>query len=357
MSDPLLIYGATGYSGGLMVGGALARGLRPIVAGRDETKVRGLAERLGLEPRVARLADTAALDAALRGVRVVLHSAGPYYETAAPMVEACLRAGAHYLDIAGEIPVIEALARRHAEARRRGVMIMPSVGFDVVPTDCLAAHVAARLPGARRLVLAISGLRFTSRASAKTAFQHAFDGVRVRRGGQVVLVPWGELHRAFDYGDGPRESIACTWGDVGTAWYTTGIPDVAVYFEATAPLRMLELAGRYFGWFLRTPLWQVWLKAHADALPEGPTEEERGAKGMVVIAEVEDVHGRRVQSRLRTPEAYAVTGVTGPAVAARVLGGDFEPGFQTPARVYGADFILGFPGTAREDLDEASAIS
>ena len=132
---------------------------------------------------------------------------------------------------------------------------------------------------------------------------------------------------------------------------------MAVYFEATAPLRMLELAGRYFGWFLRTPLWQVWLKAHADALPEGPTEEERGAKGMVVIAEVEDVHGRRVQSRLRTPEAYAVTGVTGPAVAARVLGGDFEPGFQTPARVYGADFILGFPGTAREDLDEASAIS
>src|SRR5947207_15729562 len=201
MSDPLLIYGATGFTGRLMIAGALEQGLRPVLGGRDEARLGELAGRLGLEYRAARLGDGPALDAALRDVRVVLHAAGPFSETSRPMVEACLRAGAHYLDITGEIAVIEALAARHAEARRRGVMVMPSVGFDVVPTDCLAAHVAARLPGARRLVLAISGLRFTSRASAKTAFQHAFDGVRVRRGGQVVLVPWGELHRAFDYGD------------------------------------------------------------------------------------------------------------------------------------------------------------
>ncbi len=335
----------------------MGRGFGPIVAGRNETRGRALAERLGLEHRVARLADEAALDAALRGVAVVLHAAGPYHETAAPMVEACLRAGAHYLDIAGEIPVIEALARRHAEARRRGVMIMPSVGFDVVPTDCLAAHVAGRLPGARRLTLAIAGLRFTSRASAKTAFRHAFDGVRVRRGGEIVLVPWGRLRRHFDFGAGPRDAIACTWGDVATAWYTTGIPDVEVYFETTAPLRMLELAGRYFGRILRTPLWRIWLDAHADALPEGPSEDQRAAKGMVVLAEVEDPYGQRASARLETPEAYALTALTGPGVAARVLAGDLEPGFQTPARVYGADFVLGFPGVRREDRPAADAIT
>ncbi|HJQ84094.1 MAG TPA: saccharopine dehydrogenase NADP-binding domain-containing protein, partial [Candidatus Binatia bacterium] len=311
----------------------------------------------GLEGRVARLADTAALDAALRDVRVVLHAAGPYYETAAPMVAACLRAGAHYLDITGEIPVIEALAARHAEARRRGVMLMPAVGFDVVPTDCLAAHLAARLPSARRLVLAIQGLRFATRASAKTAFHHAFDGVRVRRDGRVVIVPWGRFRRAFDWGDGPRESFAATWGDVGTAWYTTGIPDITVYFEATAPLRMLDLAAQTMSWLFRTAPGQAWLEAHADVLPDGPEPAERDAAGMVVLGEVEDAHGRRAVARLRTPEAYAMTGLTGPAIAARVLGGDLEPGFQTPGRVYGADFVLGFPGVVREDLDDADAIT
>jgi short subunit dehydrogenase-like uncharacterized protein len=350
MSDPLLVYGATGYSGRLMLEAAVARGLRPIVAGRDPAKVRRLADRLGLEHRVARLSDAAALDAALEGVRVVLHAAGPYAETGPPMVDACLRAGAHYLDIAGEIPVIEAFARRHGEARRRGVMLMPSVGFDVVPSDCLAAHVARRLPGARRLAFGVTGLHFATRGSAKTLVEHAFQGVRVRRAGEITLVAWGDLRRSFDYGAGVRESFAVSWGDVASAWYTTGIPDVEVYFEVTPGLRVLQSAGRYFGWLLRTAPWQAWLEAHTEVLPEGPSVDEREAGGMVVVAEVEDGEGRRVSARLRTPDAYSVTALTGSAIAARVLAGDFEPGFQTPARVYGADFVLGFPGVTREDL-------
>jgi len=267
------------------------------------------------------------------------------------MVDACLRTGTHYLDVTGEIPVIEALAGRNAEARERRTMIMPGVGFDVVPSDCLAAHVAARLPAAQRLVLGLKGLRFATRGSAKTLAEHASYGVKVRRNGVITPVPAGSLQRAFDYGDGLRPSINVSWGDVASAYYTTGIRNIEVYFETTPMLRGMLMASRYFGWILGTAPWQAWLKAQADLLPEGPTEEQRAAAEMVLVAEAEDDAGRRVASRLRTPEAYTFTGMTGPAVAQRVLKGDFEVGFQTPARVYGGDLVLSFPDVWREDLE------
>ena len=351
MSDPFLIYGATGFTGRLMLDGALALGLRPVLSGRDEGRLAALAERPGLEYRVARLGDPAALDDALSGMRVVLHAAGPFSETSRPMVDACLRAGVHYLDITGEIAVIEALARRHSEARRRGMMIMPAVGFDVVPSDCLAAHVAARLPGARRLALGITGLRFATRGSAKTLTEHAFHGVQVRRGGEIVRVPAGALRRGFDFGNGVRPSLAVLWGDVATAWYTTGIPDVEVYFEANPVVVGLLFSTRWFGWLLATGPWQTWLKGWADLLPDPVEDAARPGPGMVIVAEAEDERGRRARARLRTPEAYAFTGVTAPAVALRVLQDDFEPGFQTPARVYGPDYVLSFPGVSREEMD------
>ena len=351
MPHPLLIYGASGFSGKLMTAAALELGLRPVLAGRDERKLATLAEPLGLPYRAVRLADAAGLEAALAEVRVVLHAAGPFSETSRPVVDACLRTGTHYLDITGEIPVIEALARRHAEARARRVMVMPGVGFDVVPSDCLAAHVARRLPGAERLALGIKGLKFATRGSAKTLVEHAGHGARVRQGGVITTVPPLSLQRAFDYGDGPRQSLNISWGDVAAAWYTTGIPNIEVYFDATPTLRGMLAAGRYFGWFLRTAPWQAWLKANADMFAEGPSDAERARSWMVIVAEAEDARGRRVRARLRTPEAYAFTGACGPAIARRVLAGDLELGFQTPGRVYGPDFVLSFAGVSREDLE------
>ena len=349
MSDPLLIYGATGYTGRLVTRAAVALGLRPILAGRDEAAVAACAAPLGLEYRAAALTDPDRLMAVLRDIGVVLHVAGPFSRTARPMVEACLQRGAHYLDVTGEIPVIEDLARRSAEARRRGIMIMPAVGFDVVPSDCLAAHVARRLPGATHLMLGISGLRFATPGSAQTLAEHAGHGVAVRREGVIVSVLPGALSRPFDYGAGPRDSLNISWGDVSSAFYTTGIPNIDVYFEATPLLRGMLMASRYFGWMLSSAPWQAWLKACAGLLPPGQSEAERRASPMVVVAEA--VAGaRRVCARLRAPEAYTFTATTAATIARRVVTGDLETGFQTPARVYGADFVLAFDGVQREDL-------
>ncbi len=349
MSDPLMIYGATGFSGRLILHEALRRGLRPILGGRDAGKLAAIAEPLGLTFRTVPLTDPGRLDAALRDLRVVLHAAGPFSETSAPMVHACLRTGTHYLDVTAEVRVIEALVQRDREARQRGIMLMPAVGFDVVPSDCLAAHVARRLPDARRLALGMAGLRASSRGSAKTLVEAANFGI-VRRNGVITPVPLGSLQEWFDYGDGAKLSLNISWGDLASAYYTTGIPNIETYWESTPLLDSVLRASRYFGWFLQSGPWQVWLKAHIDLLPEGPTEEECAASPMVLVARADDGKGNCVSSRLRTPNAYVLTAMTAAAIAQRALQDDVEIGFQTPARVYGADFILSFPTVSREDL-------
>jgi short subunit dehydrogenase-like uncharacterized protein len=266
------------------------------------------------------------------------------------MVDACLQAGTHYLDLSAGIDDIEALVVRDAEARRRGIMLMPGVGFDVVPSDCLAAHVARRLPGAHHLALGISGLTLATRGSAKAFAEYAGRDIMVRRSGAIACIPPDTLERSFDYGNGPRASSAVSWGDVAAAYYTTGIPNIDVYFETTPAVRGMMLTARWFGPVLGTAPWQALLKTWADVLPEGPGEAERAAVRTVIVAEAEDGRGERVGARLCAPEAYTLTGATGAAIAARALAGDLEVGFQTPARVYGADFILAFAGVMREDL-------
>jgi short subunit dehydrogenase-like uncharacterized protein len=349
-SDPVLIYGATGYTGRLIVEAARARGLHPIVAGRDHARVERVAEAYGLEYRTASLDDAAALDRCVSGVAVVLLAAGPFSATAVPMASCCLRNAIHYLDVSGECTAIEALVARGEEARRRNCMVMPGCGFDVVASDCLVSHVSRQLPDAWHLAIGLSGLANPTRGSLRTFVEHAGMPVRTRRNGTLSSVPPSTLRRRFDYGRGDGWSSAVTWGDVATAYHTTGIPDIEVYFEDTALLRAMLLTGRTFGPLLQVPLAQSWMKAHAQVFPEGPTAAERAAHRCVIVAEAETRAGRRWTSRLHTPEAYSLSAQTAAAIAGRVLGGDVEPGFQTPARVYGPDFVLQFDGVTREDL-------
>lgn len=343
-----MIYGATGHSGRLITRRVCERGLRPVLCGRDAGKLAAFADELDLDRRVAATTDPDGLDRALAGVAVVLNAAGPFSRTAEPIAEACLRAGAHYLDITAELSPIELISLRNDDARRRSVMLMPAVGFDVVPTDCLAAHVARRLPGACRLAIAVTNLFFLSRGSAKTLVENVNRGM-VRRDGVLAPVPLGSIERSFDFGQGPAAALNVSLGDLTTAYYTTGIANVETYVEATPLTRALLTACRSFGWLLDSAPAQAWLTAWSDALPTNPGSS--AGRTMVVVAEAEDDAGRRVCARLRTPEAYEFTGFTAAAIVNRVLDGDVEPGFQTPARVYGRDFVLGFADVVREDVE------
>ena len=348
MRETLLIYGANGYTGALIAGLAAERGLRPVLAGRNAAALAALAARTGCRFRVAPLDDAGALDAALRDVRVVLHCAGPFAETARPMVEACLRARAHYLDITGEVAVFEALARRDMQARAAGIMVMPGVGFDVVPSDCLARYLAEQLPGAQRLTLAFHATGGVSWGTATTAIASLPQPSMVRRAGRLAALP-APITRAIDFGAGPVAASTISWGDLSTAFHSTAIPNIEVYAAlGGAAQRLLGLAGPLRPLLASSPVQRL-LRRAVRLAPPGPSAEARARGTCLLWGEVVDASGARRHARLRTPEAYTLSAHTALAIAERALAGSFLPGYQTPACVYGADFILRFPGVARAD--------
>lgn len=352
MPDTFLLYGSYGYTGRLVAQRAIERGLRPVLAGRDAEQLRAQAAELGLETRAVGLDDPAALDAALQDVPVVLHCAGPFSRTSRPMADACLRTGTHYLDITGELQVFEALAHRGAEAERAGVMLLPGVGFDVVPSDCLAAHLKRRLPGAVRLALAFEGLGGgISRGTATTMAENMGGGGAVRRGGRIVPVPPAWKTRAVDFGRGPVTVTTIPWGDVSTAFHSTGIPDVEVYTRVPRSARRFLRITRPFGWLLGSAPAQALLKRAIRARPAGPGEEARARGRSHLWGEAEDATGSRAVSRLRAPEGYTLTALTAVAAVERVLAGDLQPGFRTPSLAWGPDFVMEVEGVTREDVE------
>jgi short subunit dehydrogenase-like uncharacterized protein len=346
-----LCYGSNGYTGRLIVDRALERGLRPVLAGRNAEAIERQAASLGLEHRVFPLDDPGAVDAGLAGIEVVMHCAGPFARTSRPMADACLRTGTHYLDITGEIAVFEALAARDAEAKRKGVMLLPGVGFDVVPSDCLAAHLARRLPTATRLALGFQASGGLSRGTATTMIESAGQGGMVRRGGALVPVPAAWKTRRIDFGAGPRLATTIPWGDVATAFYSTGIGDVEVYVAVPASTRRMMIASRYAGWLLGTAPIRALLLRAVRRRPPGPDSAARARGVSRLWGEATDADGRRVVSRLTGPDGYTLTALTAVAAAERVLDGGARPGFQTPSLALGADFVMEIDGMTREDLD------
>jgi short subunit dehydrogenase-like uncharacterized protein len=351
MSSTFLLYGATGFVGQAIARLAVQHGLRPVLAGRDAAKVEALGAELGLPRRTFSLDDPAAIDRGLKDVGLVLHCAGPFVHTYQAMADACLRAGAHYLDITGEIPVYAGLAGRDAQARQRGVMLLPGVGFDVVPTDCLAAHLQRRLPSATHLTLAFqtSGPARLPPGTARTMLEGLPNPTKVRRDGRLEDAIQEGKTRWIDFGRGPRQVVLLSWGDVFTAYYTTGIPNIEDYIALPPGLIRLRRAADRLRPALKLPLAR---RLMAPLIPSGSTPEQRAQSRTHVWGEVTDDQGRRAVSRLHGPEA----GVEWTASAAlgavkKALDGQARPGFQTPAGVFGADFVLECEGVTREDID------
>ncbi|MGB9430393.1 MAG: saccharopine dehydrogenase NADP-binding domain-containing protein [Gammaproteobacteria bacterium] len=337
----MLIYGAYGYTGTLIVEEALEQGLRPTLAGRDPEKLKALAERYGLPLVTLGLDDPAALDRAVKDQRLVLNCAGPFAHTCQPIVNACLHQQVDYLDITGEIEVFEALAALDGQAKQAGVMLLPGAGFDVVPTDCLAAHLKDRLPDATHLILAFRGSGGFSRGTRRTMLEGFGRGGAMRRDGCIVRVPAAWKIRRVDFGEGKtRIAVSIPWGDVATAWHSTGIPNIETYAALPpAQIRALRLS-RYLGWLLRARWLHARLQHRLDASSAGPSAATRRNTQSLVWGEVRDAAGHRLQSRLVCGNGYSFTARAAVAAARRVLAGDRSAGFQTPSRAFGIGFVL-----------------
>jgi len=346
----LLIYGAYGYTGRLIVAEAVRAGLRPVVAGRDARKIQALATEQHLTGYAFDLNDPEAVAKALAGRRLVLHCAGPFSQTFRPMAAACVQRGLHYLDITGEIEVFEGLAGMDARAKSSGSVLLPGVGFDVVPTDCLALHLKQRLPTATQLALAFMGGGGFSRGTRRTMLEGLGQGGKVRRDGRIVPVPAAWKTRDVDFGAGGRRRVVTIpWGDVATAYHSTGIGNIETYTVLPrAQIRFLAMS-RHLGWLLQSGLMQRRLRARLDRQRPGPDDATRERTQSHVWCEVRDAAGRVMQSRLRCANGYSFTAQSAVAAVRRVLAGEAAPGFQTPAKAFGAGFVQAL-GAVVEDL-------
>ena len=342
-----LIYGANGYTGELITRYAVERGMRPILAGRNEAAIKELAVKHGLEYRVFALDERAKLDAALQEVDMALHCAGPFSITSRPMVEACLRNRRHYTDITGEISVFESCAAVNERAVDAGIMMMPGVGFDVVPSDCLALHLKNRLPTATHLSLAFYGMGRMSHGTQATMTMNVGRGGAIRKDGKITPVPAAWKTREIDFGEVTKTGVTIPWGDVSTAYHSTGIPNIEVFTVVPeSALKMMKLS-RYLGWLLATGPVQSYLQKKIPA--GGPSDKERERGRTLMWGEASDADGNRVEARQQGPEGYTLTALAALNITQKILAGNFKTGFHTPAKAYGADLVLEIEGVERQD--------
>ncbi|MCE3045122.1 trans-acting enoyl reductase family protein [Legionella sp. 16cNR16C] len=348
-----MIYGANGYSGKLIAREAKSRGLNPILAGRDSHSITELAKDLGLQSRVFDLSDQQNLCTQLADVKLILNCAGPFSSTSQAMINACIQSRVHYLDITGEISVFEYAQKQDNSAKAANIILCPGVGFDVIPTDCLAAQLKQQLADANYLALGFDSKSGLSAGTAKTAVEGLALGGRARVNGLIQTVPLAWKTRTIDFGRGEKLATTIPWGDVSTAFHTTRIPNIEVYIPMS-PKRVSMLKRlNYLRWLLGFKWVQNFLKSRA-ARQKGPDNEQLQKQLTYVWGEVKNDRGDIKTLRFATANGYALTVTGSLAIVEHLLETEINAGYKTPSQIMGADFITKLPGYSGGINDEAA---
>lgn len=349
-SSLIVVYGSYGYNGNLIVGECRKKSFQVMLAGRNEEKLKLQSQETGYPYTVVDCADSEGLRKLLGPAAVVIHCGGPFRHTAKAMSEACLGTQTHYTDITGEYNVFESLALLDHAARDSGIMIMPGTGFDVVPSDCLAVHLQKRLPLATHLQLAFAASKGQlSRGTAKTSAEGLGYGGMIRKDGKLTNVPLGKDIVEIDFGAVKTRALCIPWGDISTAWRSTGIPNIEVYMGAND--RMIRNAKRsnYLNWLLRLRWVKKYMLKAIDKKPVGPSDDVRESGRSFLWGKVMGASGNSCITTLETLSGYSLTAKTAVLIVEKILNGNFKAGYQTPAMAYGPDLILEVEGTTRRD--------
>ncbi len=344
MSGNWLLYGANGYTGELIAREAVKRGMRPILAGRSQEKVAKLAQELQCPSAAFSVDDHTALVSAIQNCTIVLNCAGPFSATARSVMQACLATHVHYLDITGEIEVFELAQSVDEKARRAGVILCPGVGFDVVPTDSVAVKLKQALPDATHLALGFDSRSGLSRGTAKTAMESLGEGSKVRREGRIESTPLAASTRRIDFGNGERLAVGIAWGDVSTAFHSTGIPNIEV-FTSISPERLKQQQRmNLYRPLLRSKIIQGWLKRRIERRLKPPDQTQRENNPTYVWGEARNAAGQVKTARLRTPNGYALTVSASLGILEHLLADPHCAGSITPTMLVGPDFVTTLPG-------------
>lgn len=346
--NQILIYGANGYTGELIVEEAIAKGLKPIVAGRNKAAIAQLAEAKKLAARIFDLDSVDQIAANLKDVAVVIHCAGPFSATAAPMMKACIESQTHYTDITGEISVFELAQELNEQAQRAGVVLCPGVGFDVIPTDCLASQLKQKMPDATHLALGFDSASSMSPGTAKTSVEGLGMGGKIRQDGEIIQVPLAYKTRQIDYGNGKtKNAVTIPWGDISTAYHSTGIPNIEVYIPISprGAKRMSRL--NWIRPLLGLSFIQNIMKNKIEKKAKGPNQEQRGKLETYLWGEVKNAAGDRISATFKTANGYQLTYLGAIEVARYLLDNKISGGAFTPSKLISNELVERLPGTSK----------
>ena len=229
------------------------------------------------------------------------------------------------------------------------------MGFDVVPSDCLLAYVAAKCPGATTLTLALAAIGQPSSGTLKSILGLISLGNLQRNKAQLQSAPFGKGVRKVRFSTRESWAVPVPVGDLESAYRASGVPNIHTYLAVPSAIaRTLR-----FGWPLMVPARPIAaalltgpLKKTAESFLEkrftGPDEAARARGSSALWARAEGPHGT-VDAWLDTAEGYQLTMLAGVRAVERVLA-NRPIGGLTPAQAFGADFVLELPGSVRRDV-------
>jgi short subunit dehydrogenase-like uncharacterized protein len=344
-----MLYGAYGYTGKLIIEQAIKNGLTPTIAGRNPEKLIPLAKEKNLDYEVFDLHDQNRINRIVKEYDIIFNAAGPFKKTSLPIVKGCLENGAHYLDITGEIGVFEQNFSLHEKALQKGIAIISGVGFDVVPSDCLAKYVSDKVSDATHLELGITGMSGFSRGTLKTFLTNIPYGTIVRKKGKLVSLPLGKNPKKIRFIDKKRYCYPISWGDISTAYRSTNIGNIRVYMALP----------KYFKYFtgslepliralLDIDLLQNVLGTLIERTIEGPDEKVRHYSKSYLWVKAYNKNGDSFEAWLETIEPYRLTALSAIKCIKKLRDEEIK-GALTPSQAFGEDFILEFPNTKRLD--------
>ena len=346
LNKQLMIYGANGYTGKLIAKQAMDNGYQPILAGRNQAAIEALAKELNLSARVFSLNFESEVTEQLADIHLVIHCAGPFSATAESMMKACIQSKTHYTDITGEIAVFELAQSLHQQARSAGIVLCPGVGFDVIPTDCLASLLKDKMPDATHLALGFDSGSSMSPGTAKTSIEGVASGGRVRIKGKITQVPLAFKERQIDFGDGIKNAVTIPWGDVSTAFYSTGIQNIEVYIPISPRGAKNMRRMNWFRWLVKLNFVQNKMKQQVSKSAKGPNELQREKLRTFLWGEVTNQAGEKITGRIETCNGYQLTYIAAVEVADFLFENKPEGGAYTPSNLIDNQLIFKIPTTS-----------
>lgn len=361
----VLVFGATGFTGQLVVSRLVDRGLPVRIAGRSEAKLKALSDKHGgLDWAVADVEDPPSLDAACAGVQVLVSTVGPYSWWGHVAVEAAIRNRVAYIDITGEPAFVRRIFEEWGpQAEAAGVPLLTAFGYDYIPGNLAGALALEEAGDAARAVdvgyfvegsgkrspknFSLGTLKSLRASSAATQFAFRDGRIIDERSAKHVFAfeVGGKKRTAVSIGSSehlalPRSFPQLEDVNVGLGWFAEASRAISVLGAVTdaagklAPVKkLMDAAAR--------PGKSQHKSSSADKAPVGPSESSQATAQSLVVALTRDAQGKQLsQVVLRGPNAYPLTGGTVAWAAQRIIDGQCNgTGALGPVEAFGLDAL------------------